>query len=146
MSVPLDVSRTIEELLENARFDFVHVHEPFAPSASSAALRNSRALNIGTFHSTTERVLSTQVARKLVELVFGRLDGRTASYDVTRDLVQRFFPGDYRVIRPGADLAPRPARGSARSSRSCSASRRSGRRCGSSCARCGGCRRSCPGT
>jgi predicted metal-dependent phosphoesterase TrpH/glycosyltransferase involved in cell wall biosynthesis len=110
VSLPLDVSRTIEDLLENARFDFVHVHEPFAPSASSAALRHSRALNIGTFHSATERVLSTQVARKLVELVFGRLDGRTASYGVTRDLVNRFFPGDYRVIGPGADIAPRPAR------------------------------------
>jgi predicted metal-dependent phosphoesterase TrpH/glycosyltransferase involved in cell wall biosynthesis len=110
VSLPLDVSRTIEDLLDHAHFDFVHVHEPFAPSASSAALRNSRALNIGTFHSTTERLLSTQVARKLVELVFGRLDGRTASYGVTRDLVQRFFPGDYRVIRPGADLAPRPER------------------------------------
>jgi predicted metal-dependent phosphoesterase TrpH/glycosyltransferase involved in cell wall biosynthesis len=110
VSLPLDVARTIEELLENAHFDFVHVHEPFAPSASSAALRHSRALNVGTFHSTTERVLSTQVARKLVELVFGRLDGRTASYAVTRDLVQRFFPGDYRVIRPGADLVPRPPR------------------------------------
>ena len=110
VSLPLDVSRTIEELLVSSRFDFVHVHEPFAPSASSAALRNSRALNIGTFHSTTERVLSTQVARKLVELVFGRLDGRTASWDVTRDLVQRFFPGEYRVIRPGAEVAPRPAR------------------------------------
>jgi predicted metal-dependent phosphoesterase TrpH/glycosyltransferase involved in cell wall biosynthesis len=110
VSLPLDVSRTIEDLLDSARFDFVHVHEPFAPSAASAALRNSRALNIGTFHSATERVLSTQVARKLVELVFGRLDGRSASYGVTRDLVQRFFPGDYRVIRPGADLAPRPAR------------------------------------
>jgi predicted metal-dependent phosphoesterase TrpH/glycosyltransferase involved in cell wall biosynthesis len=114
VSLPLDVSRTIEDLLTSARFDFVHVHEPFAPSASSAALRHSRALNVGTFHSTTERVLSTQVARKLVELVFGRLDGRTASYAVTRDLVQRFFPGDYRVIRPGADVAPRAQRGTDR--------------------------------
>jgi predicted metal-dependent phosphoesterase TrpH/glycosyltransferase involved in cell wall biosynthesis len=110
VSLPLDVARTIEELLENARLDFVHVHEPFAPSAASVALRHSRALNIGTFHSTTERVLSTQVARKIVELVFGRLDGRTASYGVTRDLVQRFFPGDYGVIRPGADVVPRPPR------------------------------------
>jgi predicted metal-dependent phosphoesterase TrpH/glycosyltransferase involved in cell wall biosynthesis len=106
LSVPLDVARTIEELLDNAQFDFVHVHEPFAPSASSVALRHSRALNVGTFHSTTERLLSTQVARKLVQLVFGRLDGRTASWDVTRDLMQRFFPGEYRTILPGADVVP----------------------------------------
>ena len=74
----------------------MHVHEPFAPSASSAALRHSRALNVGTFHSTTERFVSTQVARSVVELLFGRLDGRTASFAATRDLVERYFPGDYR--------------------------------------------------
>jgi hypothetical protein len=107
VSLPVDVSRTIEELFDHAEFDFVHVHEPFAPSAASAALRHSHALNVGSFHSAGERVLSTQVARRLVELLFGRLDGRTASFKTTRDLVHRFFPGDYRVIRPGADLAPR---------------------------------------
>ena len=105
--LPLDFSRSLEDLLDHAPFDFVHVHEPFAPSVSSAALRHSRALNIGSFHAATERVLSTQVARRLVTLLFGRLDGRTASSAVTRDLVERFFPGDYHVVRPGADLFPR---------------------------------------
>jgi hypothetical protein len=103
-TLPLDVSRTIEALLARADFDFVHVHEPFAPSASSAALRHSRALNVGTFHAPAERVLSTQVARRVVGLLFGRLDGRTASFDCTRELVARYFPGDYRVVRPGADV------------------------------------------
>src|ERR671937_695135 len=106
VSLPLDVSRTIEDLLERAPFDFVHVHEPFAPSASSAALRHSRALNVGTFHAPTERVLSTQVARRFVEFFFGRLDARTASYQATADLMARFFPADYRVVAPGADTCP----------------------------------------
>src|SRR5437763_16914833 len=104
----LDVARAVEGRRGSARVDFVHVHEPFAPSGASAALRHSRALNVGTFHAPTERVLSTQVARKLVELLFGRLDGRTASFAATRDVVARYFPGDYHVIRPGADLAERP--------------------------------------
>jgi predicted metal-dependent phosphoesterase TrpH/glycosyltransferase involved in cell wall biosynthesis len=108
VSLPLDVSRTLEDLLDHAELDFVHVHEPFAPSASSAALRHSRALNVGTFHSTTERFVSTQVARKVVALLFGRLDGRTASFAATRDLVERYFPGEYRIILPGADLLQRP--------------------------------------
>ena len=114
VSLPLDVSRTLEAVLERAAFDFVHVHEPFAPSASSAALRHSRALNVGSFHSITERFLSTQMARRVVELFFGRLDGRTASFAATRDLIEPFFPGDYRVIRPGADLAQRPEGGNGR--------------------------------
>ena len=42
-SVPIDVSRTIETLLESAPFDFVHVHEPFAPSAASmTSLKRAR--------------------------------------------------------------------------------------------------------
>ena len=80
------------------------MHEPFAPSASATALRHSRALNVGSFHSPTERVLSTQVARRFMELFFGRLDARTATFDVTRDLVARFFPGDYELVPPGVDL------------------------------------------
>ncbi|MBW3654422.1 MAG: glycosyltransferase, partial [Actinobacteria bacterium] len=107
-ALPVDVSRTIENLLTILPLDVCHVHEPFAPSTSSAALRHSRALNVGTFHRPTERLLSTQVARKLVQLVLGRLDARTASFGATRELMQRFFPAEYRVLLPGADPpAPR---------------------------------------
>ena len=107
VALPIDVARTIEELFSIAPLDLAHIHEPFAPSAASAALRHSRALNVGSFHSTTERVLSTQVARRVVELFLGRLDARVASYEATRELLQRWFPADYRVVLPGADL-PRP--------------------------------------
>ncbi len=107
-ALPVDVSRTIENLLTTLPLDVCHVHEPFAPSTSSAALRHSRALNVGTFHRPTERLLSTQVARKVVQLVLGRLDARTASFGATRELMQRFFPAEYRVLLPGADdAAPR---------------------------------------
>jgi predicted metal-dependent phosphoesterase TrpH/glycosyltransferase involved in cell wall biosynthesis len=105
---PVDVARTIEEVLGLAPLDFVHVHEPFAPSASSVALRHSRALNVGSFHAPTERVLSTQVARRFVELFFGRLDARTASFGATKELMERFFPANYRLLRPGAATTDRP--------------------------------------
>jgi glycosyltransferase involved in cell wall biosynthesis len=103
-SLPVDVARTIEDALGELALDIVHVHEPFAPSASSIALRHSHALNVGTFHAPTERILSTQLARGLSRLLFGRLDARTASYRATRELMQRFFPADYQVILPAADV------------------------------------------
>jgi hypothetical protein len=106
-SLPVDVARTIESALGALPLDVVNLHEPFAPSASSAALRHSRALNVGSFHAPTERLLSTQLTRPLSRLLFGRLDARTASYQATRRLLQGFFPGDYQVIVPGADIAGR---------------------------------------
>jgi hypothetical protein len=102
-SLPVDVSRTIEEALTTLPLDLVHVHEPFAPSASSAALRNARALSVGTFHNPTERLLSTQFGRQLSQLLFSRLDARIASYEATRTLMDRYFPADYNVVLPAAE-------------------------------------------
>jgi predicted metal-dependent phosphoesterase TrpH len=102
-ALPIDVARTIEELLSVVPLDFVHVHEPFAPSAANAALRHSRSLNVGSFHAPTERLLSTLVARRFVESFFGRLDARIASLPATAELMSRHFPGDYRLLEDGAD-------------------------------------------
>jgi predicted metal-dependent phosphoesterase TrpH len=102
-ALPIDVARTIEELLSTLELDFVHVHEPFAPSASNAALRHSRALNVGSFHAPTERVLSTLLGRRFVATFFGRLDARTASFAATAELMERHFPAEYRLLAPAQE-------------------------------------------
>ena len=91
----------VKRLLGANSLDIVHVHEPFAPSVSSAALRHSVSLNVATFHKPQERVLSTQVARPLVEVFFGRLDARTVVAPATADLLERYFPGPYELVEPG---------------------------------------------
>lgn len=91
----------VKRLLGAASPDVVHVHEPFAPSVSSAALRHSHSLNVATFHKPQERVLSTQVARPLVEVFFGRLDARTVASPATGELLGRYFPGSYELVEPG---------------------------------------------
>jgi predicted metal-dependent phosphoesterase TrpH len=91
----------VKRLLAKTSFDIVHVHEPFAPSVSSAALRHSYSLNVATFHKPQERVLSTQVARPLVEIFFGRLDARTVVSPATGELLERYFPGPYELVAPG---------------------------------------------
>jgi len=104
-ALSIDVARTVEELLTTVELDFVHVHEPFAPSTSNAALRHSRALNVGSFHSPSERLLSTLVARRFVESFFGRLDARTASFPATVELMSRHFPGEYLLVPDGDGAA-----------------------------------------
>ena len=104
-ALSIDVARTIEELLSSVELDFVHVHEPFAPSTSNAALRHSRSLNVGSFHSPGERLISTLLARRFVESFFGRLDARIASLPATAELMHRHFPGDYRLVGDGDGAA-----------------------------------------
>jgi predicted metal-dependent phosphoesterase TrpH len=91
----------VKKLFGSTPLDIVHVHEPFAPSVSSAALRHSSSLNVATFHAPQERVLSTQVARPLVEIFFGRLDARTVTSAATAELLGRYFPASYEMVEPG---------------------------------------------
>jgi predicted metal-dependent phosphoesterase TrpH len=99
--VVLATGDRVKKLLSETEFDIVHVHDPFAPSVSSAALRHSYSLNVATFHAPQERVLSTQVARPLVEIFFGRLDARTVSAQQTAALLEAYFPADYQLLEPG---------------------------------------------
>ncbi|HEX7060160.1 MAG TPA: PHP domain-containing protein, partial [Solirubrobacterales bacterium] len=96
----IGVGDPVKRLLGSEELDIVHVHEPFAPSVSSAALRHSFSLNVATFHAPQERVLSTQVARPLVEIFFGRLDARTVTSKATADLLDGYFPASYELVEP----------------------------------------------
>jgi predicted metal-dependent phosphoesterase TrpH len=106
--LPLDASRALEGLFAGVGLDLVHVHDPFAPSLTSAALRQSRSLNVGSFHEPSERTLSTQVARPLVEIFLGRLDARTTSCGAAEELIERYFPGQYERVEPGAASGVEP--------------------------------------
>ena len=119
----------------------------WAPSASSAALRHSRALNVGTFHSPTEHS-GLDSARPP-----GRRTGPSAgstpaltSYDTTARPAQAvIFPGRPGSIMPGADEALARgggARGGRAASGSSSPTGRSAPRCGCSCGACAGVSRS----
>ncbi|HVW18836.1 MAG TPA: glycosyltransferase family 4 protein, partial [Solirubrobacteraceae bacterium] len=109
-ALPVDVTRAIERAFERVGFDLCHVHDPWAPSVASAALRSSPALNVGTFHAPTERVVASQLARRLVQLVFGRLDARIASFEATAELMRRLVGGEYRTVLPAADPVRRTQR------------------------------------
>jgi predicted metal-dependent phosphoesterase TrpH len=97
------VGDQVKKLLRASTADIVHVHDPFAPRVSSTALRHSSALNVATFHAPQERVLSTQVARPLVEIFFGRLDARTVASPATGKLLERYFPASYELVEPASD-------------------------------------------
>jgi predicted metal-dependent phosphoesterase TrpH len=101
----------VKRLLKSQHPDIVHVHDPFAPSAPSAALRHSFSLNVATFHDPRERVLATQVARPLVEIFFGRIDARTVTRPQTAQLLERFFPADYELLGDGGGDGAEPSWG-----------------------------------
>ena len=94
--------RTIQ-LLNDERFDVLHVHEPLAPGAAQTALFLHPAPIVGTFHAAGE-----STSYKLLSAPLRRLaDNLSHRVVVSKDalaLIQGSLGGDYEVLFNGVEL------------------------------------------
>lgn len=95
----------VKGILADGRFDILHVHEPTAPILPLAALRHSRCVNVGTFHSYRDTAhYGFQYMGGLVTPFLERLDGRIAVSVAARDYIAQYFPADYTIIPNGVEV------------------------------------------
>jgi phosphatidylinositol alpha-mannosyltransferase len=64
----------------------------------------SETVNIGTFHAFGGFSPSYWVGRMFARRLADKLDGRIAVSTAARHFIDRYFPGDYRIIPNGVDL------------------------------------------
>ena len=95
----------IRSMLEAERFDVLHFHEPFVPFLSLFLLRESTSVNIATFHAYAGFSPSYEFGSRALRGYATRLHGRIAVSAAARHFIDRFFPGDYKVIPNGVDIA-----------------------------------------
>ena len=94
----------IKALLKAEQFDVIHLHEPLTSLLSLAVLRNSRTLNIGTFHSFWQGTKRFQGFKQLVRPHFDRLHGRIAVSQPAAQFIGKLFPAEYEIIPNPVDL------------------------------------------
>jgi phosphatidylinositol alpha-mannosyltransferase len=94
----------VRDLLARERFDLLHFHEPFVPFLSLFLLRESRSVNVATFHAYAGFSPSYEFGSRVLGGHAARLHGRIAVSAAARHFIDRFFPGDYKVIPNGVDV------------------------------------------
>ncbi len=104
ITISLRLSRRVKEILEQERFDVVHLHEPLMPMLPITVLRHSTAVNVGTFHASRDYSLAYLYARRLLKRWFRKLDGKIAVSRPAEQFVSQYFPGYYNIIPNGIDL------------------------------------------
>ena len=92
------------DLLERERFDVLHFHEPFVPFLSLVLLNQSQSVNIGTFHAYGGWSPAYEFGSRALRGYADRLHGRIAVSAAARHFIDRYFPGDYKVIPNGVDI------------------------------------------
>ncbi|MGA2662280.1 MAG: glycosyltransferase family 4 protein, partial [Verrucomicrobiota bacterium] len=94
----------VRRVLDQERFDQLHFHEPFVPFLSLVVLRQSTSVNIATFHAYAGFSPAMELGSRTLQGYASRLHGRIAVSAAARHFVDRFFPGDYKVIPNGVDV------------------------------------------
>jgi phosphatidylinositol alpha-mannosyltransferase len=94
----------VQDVLERERFDLLHFHEPFVPFLSLVVLRQSTSVNVATFHAYGGFSPAYEFGSKVMSSYAARLHGRIAVSAAARHFIDRFFPGDYKVIPNGVDV------------------------------------------
>ena len=94
----------IGAMLEREQFDLLHFHEPFVPFLSLFLLRESQSVNVATFHAYAGFSPSYEFGSRALRGHAKRLHGRIAVSAAARHFIDRFFPGDYKVIPNGVDV------------------------------------------
>src|SRR5574340_1255676 len=92
-------------MLDEERFDLLHFHEPFVPFLSLVLLGESQSVNIATFHAYAGFSPSYEFGSRVLGGYAAKLHGRIAVSAAARHFIDRFFPGDYKVIPNGVDIA-----------------------------------------
>jgi len=95
----------VADTLEQERFDLLHFHEPFVPFLSPIVLRASTSVNIATFHAYGGWSAAYEFGSRAMRGYAERLHGRIAVSAAARHFIDRYFPGDYKVIPNGVDVA-----------------------------------------
>jgi phosphatidyl-myo-inositol alpha-mannosyltransferase len=96
--------RRVRTALEAFAPDVVHVHEPFAPSASAFAL-GAGAPVVATFHSGIDRALLYDAAGPLLRRTARRIAVRIAVSERAAAVARRRLGGTFVVIPNGVDAA-----------------------------------------
>ena len=94
----------VKRALHEEDFDIVHAHEPMTFPVPLIALRHSRAVNVGTFHSYRDTHLVYKRGRRVFQPYFDKLDGKIAVSKAAKDTVAPYFGGDYVIIPNGIDV------------------------------------------
>jgi phosphatidyl-myo-inositol alpha-mannosyltransferase len=93
----------IRRVLEQERFDVLHVHEPMTPAIGVATLSFARVPLVATFHASGE-LSWMKVANPVWGFLAERLDHRIAVSPDAATAAQKYLSGDYEVIPNGVAM------------------------------------------
>lgn len=105
LTVGLNLTKKVKELLREEKFDIIHTHSPLFPTLPIIANYQAGTPVVGTFHTCTDNTLYYKLYRGRAMLALKRMSGRIAVSECCARENMSFFDADFDVIPNGVDVA-----------------------------------------
>jgi phosphatidylinositol alpha-mannosyltransferase len=93
----------VKQMLAKYNFDIIHFQEPFVPFLSHHILKDSKAVNIATFHANFNSNLYYRLGTRFLTPLWDKLNGKIAVSPSAEKSVARYFKGKVAIIPNGVD-------------------------------------------
>jgi len=107
VTISVRLSSQIKAVLDEEKFDIIHLHEPLMPMLCTTVLRLANTPIVGTFHAFGGRPgydFGKPLTTILLRRWFNKLDGKIAVSKPAMEFASRYFPEHYDIIPNGVDL------------------------------------------
>jgi|DewCreStandDraft_4_1066084.scaffolds.fasta_scaffold05151_4 phosphatidylinositol alpha-mannosyltransferase len=94
----------IKEILNKYNFDIIHFQEPFVPFLSHSIIKNSNAINIGTFHANFDSNFFYRISTNFLSPLWDKIHGKIAVSPSARSSITKYFRGEVEIIPNGVDI------------------------------------------
>jgi len=98
-----NLAKEVYDVLQEHKFDIVHIHGLLF-NLPYLAIKYSTSCNVVTTHIAFVRNFWYNALKKWACGYFAKLHGRIAVSEVARSDIQKYFPGEYKIIPNGIDL------------------------------------------
>ncbi len=95
----------IKEILDKYNFDIIHFQEPFVPFLSHSIIKNSNAINIGTFHANFDSNFFYRISTNFLSPLWDKIHGKIAVSISARSSITKYFRGEVEIIPNGVDTS-----------------------------------------
>jgi len=96
----------INDLINQEKFDILHLHEPMAGALTMnmlAITSDKSVKTVGTFHTFGGTKLYRIGAKRIAQRYFKNLDGRIAVSIPAYEFINKYLPANYEIIPNGID-------------------------------------------
>ncbi len=104
ITIGIAMFKRVKTLLDRENYDIVHIHGSLAPTLPILTLYFSKTTNIVTFHAAHNHSIGYAALRSPLSKMFRRIHGLIAVSKEAERSVNKYFPGNYRIIPNGVNI------------------------------------------